>query len=545
MSDTADTVCNEQPDAIPESNQDTYSLLVKNPTDRPGTEPFTIHVEGKSTVRHLKALLAASYPGTPPVSSQRLIYAGKLLDDSYILKSVMASADHSVQHTVHLVVSNLHRSPASASGASASRTSAIPGPSIRAHAQRANSDFTSTMPSQQPNPNAGNPHYGTTFNPYIAFQQYTPGMDGQRLLFPTVPGMPPQDPNAYPFPYGPQYPSYPPPPSDVPGYDQPRHTAHAPQMPFAPVDPSNYAAHLQAMERIIGDSLAAQQNSAQEAAAAAVAQGIGEGADARAAAQAAASAAAAAAAMHAQAHVHAMANLDAGLRARLENNRGAPPVQNPAQAPGIGFGFQFGRGNRGIEGVRPREYHNQNQAIGERGPRVRRFVFQFEINWSLILKLVLVVYLLGQEGSPRRVYTLMALALAVYLWQTNRLGFVRRVAEAALPNPVQLFEALFPPEEPPSEGDAGPVDPVDTEQTANVSRSRAPNRFGRGAVILCFVYSFLYGFVSSLLPAWRPQALPRMEELLNPELNNNANNQAYEARSETDDDGNNEHAHAD
>lgn len=342
------------------------------------------------------------------------------------------------------------------------------------------------------------------------------------------------------MPYAPQYPSYPPPPSDNPGNGQDRNTATASPLPFASVDPSTYAAHLQAMERIIADSLAAQQNSAQEAAAAAAAHGTAEGADARAAAQAAA--AAAAAAMHAQAHVQAMANLDAGLRAQLENNQAAPQMQNPIQAQGVGYGFPFGRGNGAIDGAHQHEHQHPNQAMGEGAPRVRRFVFQFEINWSLISKLIFVVYLLGQEGSPRRVYTLMGIALAIYLWQTNRLGFLRRIAGAALPNPVQLFESLFPRENPSDGGDTGPSD---AQQAPTVPRPRVPNRFGRVAVLLCFVYSFFYGFVSSLLPAWRPQPLPRMDELLNPQPNENANNQSREGPTENENGQGDQHEHAD
>lgn len=540
MSDSADTQVDSQPDVNPPSTAETFNLLVKNPTDRPGAPQFTVNVDVKSTVRQVKELLSRSYPGSPNVSSQRLIYAGKLLNDSHVLESVMASCDRSVQHTVHLVVSSMHRSSASISGSSASSSAAQPSSAMRSQAQSANPAQTPTGPPRQPHPAAGHPqNFGNMFNPYIAFQQYAPGMDGQRFFYPPIPGIAPHDPAAYHMPYAPQYPPYPPLPSDNPANGQHRNMATGTSRPFAPVDPSAYAAHLQVMERMIADSLAAQQNNAQEAAVAAAAHGTAEGADARAAAQAAASAAAA---MHAQAHVQAMANLDAGLRAQLENNQAAPHMQNPIPAQGVGYGFPFGRGNGAMDGAHQHEHQNPNQAIGEGAPRVRRFVFQFEINWSLISKLIFVVYLLGQEGSPRRVYTLMTIALAIYLWQTNRLGFLRRIAGVALPNPVQLFESLFPREDPSDVGDAGPSD---AQQAPAVSRPRVRNRFGRVAVILCFVYSFFYGFVSSLLPAWRPQPLPRMDELLNPQPNENANNQSSEAATEDENLQDIQHEHAD
>lgn len=293
------------------------------------------------------------------------------------------------------------------------------------------------------------------------------------------------------------------------------------------------------MERIIAETLTTNLRAAAAAdAAAADAQLQGERA-AHVAQAAAAQAAAAAVAMHAQAHVQAMANYDAGLRAQMPGNGQPFPQQTQ---PGATFVFALGRGN-GAQGAAP----NQQQAaqegpLGQGAPRVRQFVFQFEINWALILKLLFLVYLLGQEGSPRRVYTLLFLAVGIYLWQTNRLGFLRRVVAIALPNPVQLFEMLFPRRDVPEDGnDEG----ADSQNEEAPPRPREVNRFGRVVVILSFIYSFFYGFVCSLLPAWRPEPLPRIEELLNPPENQNEEPQGAEGPAADAVGEGNGHEHAD
>ncbi|CDF35239.1 unnamed protein product [Chondrus crispus] len=499
------------PEGTESAESPMFNILVKNPTDRPGSMPFTLDVNVKATVRNLKELLTSSYPGSPSVTSQRLIYAGKLLKDSHSLETILTSTDRPAQHIIHLVVSSRHRAAAATSRASTSRTSTLAGSSAVPYQSSAPS--SSPVPPSYPHPNTAPPqNYNNMFHPYVAFQQYPPGVEGQRYPYPPVPGVPPPDPSMYPLPYPPPQFPYPPPPSDVPGNVQAHRNAPQGPLPFAPMDQASYAAHLQAMERIIGDGLAAQYTGAQEAAAAAAARGVREGADARVAAQAAA-----AAVMHAQAHIQAWTDLNAGLR----NNAAPAPPQNRPQGPDAGLGFQFGIGNGAEEGMHQNLNPQENHGIEHDGARVRRYVFHFEVNWTLILKLIFVVYLLGQEGTPRRVYILLSLALVIYLWQTNRLGFLGRIAGIALPNPVQLFEAFFPRVQGPNEEG---TQASQSDQDPNAQSPRGSSRFGRGAVVLCFIYSFFYGFVGSLLPAWRPPALPRVEELLHPAENENDNN---------------------
>lgn len=314
---------------------------------------------------------------------------------------------------------------------------------------------------------------------------------------------------------------------------------------------------------MIADTLAAHQQSTQGAAAAtqaanAQAAAAAQAANAQAAAaaqaanaQAAAAAQvaegdahAAAAAMHAH-HMQAMANMNEGLRAQMENAQGVAPIVPPFAPPlgaqnGVGFGFGGGRANGMPEGG---AHLRQNVQGGEGAPRVRQFVFQFEINWSLISKLVFLVFLLGQEGSPRRVYTLMIVAVLIYLWQTNWLGFVRRIAGGALPDPTQLFEMLFPQED---RRQDGTEDAANGQGERHRGQSRAPNRFGRAALFVSFLYSFIYGFFCSLLPGWRPRPLPRLEEPRNNQGDENAaDNQNDIAAGENRAEAENNHEHTD
>lgn len=61
-----------------------------------------------------------------------------------------------------------------------------------------------------------------------------------------------------------------------------------------------------------------------------------------------------------------------------------------------------------------------------------------------MFKLMLLLYLFGQDGGRYRFYSLFGLAIAIYLWQMDYLRFVRRVIETALPDPRTLINRLFP-----------------------------------------------------------------------------------------------------
>lgn len=329
---------------------------------------------------------------------------------------------------------------------------------------------------------------------------------------PTPTAVPPPLANAPP-------PQMPPPPSDRAPVGAPDHAA--------------YLTHLHAMERLIAQTWQTHRDATNAATAAHLAAAGAATTDAlpadpthalHLAAQLHAHAAhldAHAAALHAHAHAHARA-LQA---ARAPAAPAAAPVGNGEQGavppgapdgPGaaIGFDFRFGRfPQAGVEGAGGPAAAAAAAAGGAaEAPRVRRFVFQFELNWGLIAKLALLVYLLAQDVSTQRLYLLIAVAGAIYLWQTGHLSFMRRMVATALPNPRQLIDNLFPTPAAAPAGDEG-VDGVEREAQPP---QRMPHRFGRTAVVLSFVYSFVYGFVCSLLPAWNPEPHPRMNELLPP-----------------------------
>lgn len=198
-----------------------------------------------------------------------------------------------------------------------------------------------------------------------------------------------------------------------------------------------------------------------------------------------------------------VANAQARARAEVEAYRnpwimaGAPNAPRQPNA-GVAFDWRMGR------------MRNDGNAQ-QNDPRIRHFFFQFQFNWALLLKLAVFVYILGYDATPQRMYIMVATALASYMWVMGHFRFLRRIVGAALPNPRQLIEDMFPPT--PQESDATPQD----GSSATTGRQvRAPHRFGRIAVILSFMYSFVYGFICSLLPAWNPEPHARLDELMVP-----------------------------
>lgn len=67
--------------------QERVSLVIKNPSAR---TDFCLSFDLNASVGMLKAHLAESYPGNPAHASQKLIFAGRLLQDKDILRDVFA-----------------------------------------------------------------------------------------------------------------------------------------------------------------------------------------------------------------------------------------------------------------------------------------------------------------------------------------------------------------------------------------------------------------------------------------------------------------------
>ncbi|KAL6045578.1 Homocysteine-responsive endoplasmic reticulum-resident ubiquitin-like domain member 1 protein [Balamuthia mandrillaris] len=78
-------------------------LIIKSPVRR---EDFPLVFPLDQTVGQLKGRLAEEYPGRPGPASQKLIFAGRLLQDSATIQSVLESQKRAISgpHTFHLVV---------------------------------------------------------------------------------------------------------------------------------------------------------------------------------------------------------------------------------------------------------------------------------------------------------------------------------------------------------------------------------------------------------------------------------------------------------
>lgn len=79
-------------------------LIVKNPSG--GVKDFNITIDSSCTVRNLKQLLQKQYPNNPAEKKQKLIHAGKLLEDEDMLSTVFKTSNN--PQIIHLVVSKQH-----------------------------------------------------------------------------------------------------------------------------------------------------------------------------------------------------------------------------------------------------------------------------------------------------------------------------------------------------------------------------------------------------------------------------------------------------
>ncbi|KAI0557363.1 Ubiquitin [Gracilaria domingensis] len=447
---------------VPEANAqpsqkksgDEADVVIKNPTDGPGTLPFTLSLPVNTTVAELKNELCSKYPGSPPIQAQRLIYAGKLLRDGQKLHEFLSPLQQpGTPHTIHLVVSSpqQHRPT--------TQTNSSSNPSHTSASTSTDGAATGTQA----------PHL-----PQFAYNGHFLG-------------------------------------------------GHVP----LPLQEAVYAQHLQLVESLIARTLQnapgaqpdprvlAQMHAADIAAAAAAGNAPDGGAQPYAVPHQLPHGNGVFPGMvhmHPPVHVQNMPQMNMAAaqhtqtqqhaqEAQQQNAHAQPPhARHPRRFNGFHLDVHIGR--LGVQnGMR-------NQANGQNQPHVRQFVFEIEINWALIAKLFLLVYVLGHEGNSGRLYSLIIAAMGIYLWQTGHLGWLRRVINTALPNPRRLIENLFPQQ---------PEQPGLSEDAPRSPRARQ-NPYGYPALVLSFVYSFLYGFVCSLLPAWNPQPLPRIDQIVqNPE----------------------------
>jgi len=81
-------------------------LLIKNPS----AEDFRVDIEVNQTVGDLKKKLASTYPSNPGIERQKLIHAGKLLQDSAILGEFLKQSGIQI---IHLVIAKPSQVPSS------------------------------------------------------------------------------------------------------------------------------------------------------------------------------------------------------------------------------------------------------------------------------------------------------------------------------------------------------------------------------------------------------------------------------------------------
>ncbi|XP_026471613.1 homocysteine-responsive endoplasmic reticulum-resident ubiquitin-like domain member 2 protein [Ctenocephalides felis] len=77
------------------------TLIVKAPNQQ--IEDQTIQCELSWTIKKLKGYLSEVYPSKPSTEEQKLIYSGKLLSDTVVLKDILRRYEGQDTHTVHLV----------------------------------------------------------------------------------------------------------------------------------------------------------------------------------------------------------------------------------------------------------------------------------------------------------------------------------------------------------------------------------------------------------------------------------------------------------
>lgn len=169
-----------------------------------------------------------------------------------------------------------------------------------------------------------------------------------------------------------------------------------------------------------------------------------------------------------------------------------PTRTNPTSSTGEGQG-------QGQEAVRQ---HGLQRQVA-----VRRFQFALQLDLGLILKLVAVVILFGQEGSRQRFFLICFLASLVYLYQTGALTpLIQYLRQAAGPPPPRRAEnhgvARGPEDNAANENQNQPAE--GGEPPAANRNQQAPARGNRLNLIGIAreIQTFVVGFIASLLPGF-------------------------------------------
>lgn len=87
--------------SVDTSLSDFVTIIVKAPNQQIADQTIKCHLNW--SIKKLKDYLSQVYPSKPKLEEQKLIYSGKLLTDTAILKDVLRTYEGQENHTVHLV----------------------------------------------------------------------------------------------------------------------------------------------------------------------------------------------------------------------------------------------------------------------------------------------------------------------------------------------------------------------------------------------------------------------------------------------------------
>lgn len=145
----------ERPE-VPAAEAD-MTVLIKSPTDAPGTPAFTLRLPRSALVRDAKSALAEQYPSRPPAGTQRLIHAGRLLGDGDALATALTGESPQVMHLVAAAPPIAQRvpsataeqnAPPAAAPAAAPAGPPAPGPGYTAHLEDVEAAFARLLHHQ-------------------------------------------------------------------------------------------------------------------------------------------------------------------------------------------------------------------------------------------------------------------------------------------------------------------------------------------------------------------------------------------------------------
>jgi hypothetical protein len=438
-------------------------LVIKTPSMTETPLHLSIPLEG--TVRDIKAALTAAHPEHPDIAEQRLIFAGRLLQDSAQTRDVLRQQDISEPQTFHLMLrGGASRTPSSSSVA------ATPLPPTRAATAPTASIADAVAPTAPPR----TPLHAAETPPHAAAQQQPPAPSSSSAA-----------------PSWAQRPSPPPPPPLMPNHSHAFLVGGVPHQfvvhewggqPFVFALPAQ-SAFSAPPPFVVGSSAASVHEHAPSFAVphpSILPHGP--------ASYYTASAAAAAAAAAAQPP-------DAAAVEAAHGGAGAGVAAAAAAADGGAAGAARGAAaaDAGLGGAA--------DVLEEEGrPDALR----------LLLKLAFFVYILGQDGGDGRIAWLCVGAAIIFLAQTGRLDFLQGYT-LAMPG----FRRAPPPPRPRAAADGGAADGHGGiagdggAGEAAADDDAAAELVEEGAVLSFYrdVESVLGAFFASLLPSWTPPTL--------------------------------------